>query len=100
MNDLFVTRENKCNLRNCSALESSLKRTVTFAKETISHSVVQIWNLIPERLRTFSTFCKFTKEIKKMEIKIADVECAKYRFNMFALLTNNVNVFFCQILLL
>lgn len=34
-----------------------------------------------------------------MEIKIADVECAKYRFNMFALLTSNVNVFFCQILL-
>ena len=99
MNDLFVTRENKCNLRNCSALESSLKRTVTFAKETISHSVVQIWNLIPKSLRTFATFCKFTKEIKKMEIKIADVECAKYRFNMFALLTNNVNVFFCQILL-
>ena len=60
MSDLFVTRENNCNLRNFQVLESSLK----FATETISYRGPQIWNLIPERLRTLETLNKFKKEIK------------------------------------
>ena len=55
MSDLFVTRENKCNLRNFQALESFHKRTVIFGTETVSYSGRQIWNLIPERLRTWAT---------------------------------------------
>ena len=55
MSDLFVTRENNCNLRNFQVLESSLK----FGTETISYRGPQIWNLIPERLRTLETLNKF-----------------------------------------
>ena len=35
MSDLFVTRENKYNLRNFQALESSHKRTVKFGTEIL-----------------------------------------------------------------
>ena len=35
MSDLFVTRENKYNLRTFQALESSHKRIVTSGTETI-----------------------------------------------------------------
>ena len=34
MSNLFVTRENKCNLRNFQSLESSHNRTVKFGTET------------------------------------------------------------------
>ena len=64
MSDLFVTRENIYNLRNFQELEYSLKRTVKFGTETISYRGPQIWNLIPERLRTLETLNKFKKEIK------------------------------------
>ena len=59
MSDLFVTRENNYNLRNFQELESSLRRTVKFGTETISYRGSQIWNLIPERLRTLETLNKF-----------------------------------------
>ena len=65
MSDLFVTRENNYNLGNFQELESSLRGTVKFGTETISYRGPQIWNLIPERLRTLETLNKFKKEIKK-----------------------------------
>ena len=64
MSDLFVTRENNYNLRNVQELESSLRRAVKFGTETISYWGPQIWNLIPERLRTLETLTKFKKEVK------------------------------------
>ena len=64
MSDLFVTRENNYNLRNVQELESSLRRVVKFGTETISYWGPQIWNLMPERLRTLETLTKFKKEIK------------------------------------
>ena len=65
MSDLFVTKENKYNLRNFQELESSVKRTVKFGTETISYRGPQIWNLIPERLKVLETVNKFKKEISK-----------------------------------
>ena len=56
MNDLFVIRENKYNLGNFQAVESLHKWTVKFRKEIISYRGPQLWNLIPERLRTLATW--------------------------------------------
>ena len=67
MSDLFVTRENKYNIRNFQQLEFLHKRTAKFGTETISYSGPQIWNLIPEDLRTLATLNKLKKEIKKMK---------------------------------
>ena len=64
MSDLFITWENNYDLRNFQELESSLRRTVKFGTETISYRGPQIWNLIPERIRTLETLNKFKKEIK------------------------------------
>ena len=64
MSDLFATRENNYNLRNFQELESLLRRAVKFGTETISYWGPQIWNLIPERLKTLETLTKFKKEIK------------------------------------
>ena len=65
MSDLFVIRENNYNLRNFQELVSSLKRAVKFGTETISYMGPQIWNLIPERLRSLETLNKFKKRNKK-----------------------------------
>ena len=65
MSDLFVTRENKYNIRNFQQLEFLHKRTAKFGTETISYSGPQIWNLIPQGLRTLATLNKLKKEIKK-----------------------------------
>lgn len=67
MIDLFVTRENKYNLRNFQALESLHKRAVVFGTETISYRGSQIWILMLERLRTLTTLKKFKKKTK-MEV--------------------------------
>ena len=61
MSDLFVPRENKFNLRNFQALEFPRKRTVKFRTETISFRELQIWNLIPERLRTLAILKRLKK---------------------------------------
>ena len=61
ISDLFVTRENNYNLRNCQELESSLKRTAKFGTETITYRAPQIWNLIPERLRVLETLNNLKK---------------------------------------
>ena len=37
MSDLFVTKENNCNLRNYQVLKSSHKQTVNFGTEAISY---------------------------------------------------------------
>ena len=78
MSDLFVTRENNYNLRNFQELESSLRRTVKFGTETISYRGPQIWNLIPERLRTLKTLNKFKKEIKIWKYDACPCRMRKY----------------------
>ena len=55
MSELFATRENNYNFRNFQELESLLRRAVKFGTETISYWGAQIWNLVPERLRTLET---------------------------------------------
>ena len=61
MSDLFVTRENNYNHRNFQELETSLRRTVKFERETIPYRGPQIWNLIRKRLRRLETLNKFKK---------------------------------------
>ena len=82
MSDLLVTRENNYNLRNFQELESSLRRKVKFGIETISYRGPQIWNLIPERLRTLETLKKFLKNVSLMP---GHVECAKRILNVLVL---------------
>ena len=94
MSDLFVTKENNYNLRNSQALESLHKRTVKFGTESISYRGPQIWNLIPEKLRTSETLNKFKKEIKKWECYAYHLEYAKRTFKVLSLFTKNCNVFF------
>ena len=60
--------------------------------EAIYYMGAQIWNLIPERLRTLETLSKFKKE-KKWESDACHVECAKRTFNVLALSTKICNVF-------
>ena len=100
MSDLFFTRENKYNLRNFPALESSDKQTIKFGTETISYCRPQIWNLILEILRTLATLNKFRKELKNRSVMTAHIKCSKHTFNVLALLTKNCNVFFSRTLLL
>ena len=79
MGNLFVTGENNYSLRNFQDLESSLRRTVKFGTETISYRGSQIWNLIPERLRTLEILDKFKKVIKRWKCDACPFRmCKKY----------------------
>ena len=78
MSDLFVRSENNYYLRNFQELEPSLRRTLKFGTETISYGGPQIWNLIPERLRTLKTLNKFKKEIKIWKYDACPCRMRKY----------------------
>ena len=64
MSGLFAIWENNYNLRNFQELENlhSDEQYLKFGTETISYRGSQIWNLIPERLRSLETLNKFKKE--------------------------------------
>ena len=65
MNDAFMIRNNKYNLRNFQCLYSTNKRTVKYGTETVTYRGPQIWNLVPEKTKNASSFDIFKKEIRK-----------------------------------
>ena len=77
MSDLFVTRENNYNPGNFQELESSIRRTLKIGTKTISYRGPQIWNLIPERLRTLEILNKFEKEIKSWKCDVCPCRMSK-----------------------
>ena len=65
MNDAFMIRNNKYNLRNFQCLYSTNKRTVKYGTETVTYRGPQIWNLVPEKTKNASSFEILNKEIRK-----------------------------------
>ena len=70
MSHSFVTKENKY----FQALQSSIKWTATFGRETIFCRGPWTWNLNPEDLRALATLNKFKKETKMCN----ECECRMY----------------------
>ena len=65
MNNVFMIRSNKYNLRNFQCLYSTNKKTIKYGTETVTYRGPQIWNLVPEHTKSSSLFEIFKKEIRK-----------------------------------
>ena len=63
MNDI-ISRQNIYNLRKIQELSTSTKNTVNFGTETISYRGPQLWNLIPDNIKSELTLELFKKKIK------------------------------------
>ena len=61
MHDVFMIRNNKYNLRNFQCLYSKNKRTAKYGTETVTFRGPQIWNLVPEKTKSASSFEIFKK---------------------------------------
>ena len=64
INDLFIFKEKKCNLRNNIALKRRKDNTVHYGSETILSLAPKIWDLIPEKIKSESTLTGFKAKIK------------------------------------
>ena len=65
MNDIFFSRHNIHNLSKFQELFTLTKNTVNFGIETISDRGPQLWNLIPNNIKSEPTLELFKKKIKK-----------------------------------
>ena len=65
MNDFFFSRQNIYNLRKFQELSTSTKNTVKFGTETISYKGPQLWNLIPDNIKSKPTLELFKNKIRK-----------------------------------
>ena len=61
MNDIFFSRQNMYNRQKFQELSISTKNTVNFGSETISDRVPQLWNLIPDNIKSEPTLELFKK---------------------------------------
>ena len=75
MNDIFFSRQNIYNLQKFQQLSTS---TVNFGTETISYRGPQLWNLIPDNIKSEPTLELFKKKIRKW--KCEPCPSAAYRF--------------------
>ena len=56
MNDAFMIRNNKYNLRNFQRLYSTNNRTTKHESKTVSYRGPQIWNLVPKKAENLCSF--------------------------------------------
>ena len=80
IDDAFTISENPYNLSNFHVPHSSNKRTVKFGIETIAYREPRMWNLLPDYLKTASSFKTFKHEIKKS--KCETCSCAICKTNI------------------
>ena len=63
--NIFFSRQNIYNLRNFQELSTSTKNNLNFGTETISYRVPQLWNLIPNNIKSEPTLELFKKKTRK-----------------------------------
>ena len=65
MNDIFFSRQIIYNLQKFWELSTSNKNTVNFGTKTISYRGPQLWNLIPDNIKSEPALELFKKKIRK-----------------------------------
>ena len=65
MNDIFFSRQNIYNLQKFQELSTSAKNTMNFGIETISYRGPQLWNLIPDKIKSEPTLELLDKKMEK-----------------------------------
>ena len=65
MNDIFFSRQNIYNLQKLQELSISTKDTMNFGMETISYRGPQLWNLIPDKIKSEPSLELLKKKTRK-----------------------------------
>ena len=65
MDSMFARRENPYNLRNFREFEMERKTTVKYGIESISYRSPQLWELLPEDLKSMSSLSQFKKGVRQ-----------------------------------
>ena len=82
MNDAFMIRNNNYNLRNFQCLYSTNKRTVKYGTETVTYRGPKIWNLVPEKTKSVSSFDTLKRKLENGRVKSVHIEYVKRTFSM------------------
>ena len=65
LSNIFFSRQNIYNLRKFQEHATSTKNIVSFGMETISYRGLQLWNLIPNNIKSEPTLGLLKKKIRK-----------------------------------
>ena len=69
LRDLFVLRNNVKNLRGTNSLVVPRKNTTTFGLYSTSFTGANMWNSLPDELRSVRTLLKdFKKAVKQLQL--------------------------------
>ena len=66
LKELFVFRNSSYSLRGNNILTLPVPRTTNYGLECIRYQAAQIWNSLPDSMRTMTSFKYFKKAIKEM----------------------------------
>ena len=66
LKELFVFRNSSYLLRGKYILTLPIPRTTNYGLECIQYQAAKIWNLLPDSLRTMTSFKDFKKAIKEI----------------------------------
>ena len=69
LKELFVFRNSNHSLRGKNILALPLPRTTNYGLECIGYQAAKIWNLLPDSIRTMTSFKDFKKAVKKRTFK-------------------------------
>ena len=66
LKELFVFRNSSYSLRGKNILTLPIPRTTNYGLECIRYQAAQIWNSLPDSMRTMTSFKDFKKATKEM----------------------------------
>ena len=64
MNEIFILRENRYNLRNFHLFETDNPQTVRFGLDSIAYRASQLWQQLPLSIRESRSLALFKEKIK------------------------------------
>ena len=81
--DLFKTRENVFNIRNFQTFATNTKHTTKYGTETITYRAPQLWNQLPDDIKSSTSLSVFRNKIKSWNFENCPCRlCKKYVANV------------------
>ena len=81
--DLFKARENVFNIRNFQTFATNTKHTTKYGTETITYRAPQLWNQLPDDIKSSTSLSVFRNKIKSWNCENCPCRlCKKYVANV------------------
>ena len=93
--DILISRQNIFNLQKFQELSTSTKNIVKVGTETVTYRGPQLWNLIPDNIKSEPTLELFKKKIRKWICEPCPCTmCKTYRHHINLSVNQKVSVNF------